>query len=450
MGAFELEKTLKVKRGSPDEGNKLWDVVVRGAGGPDVKYAALMRLQELAAQKNDLFSVLLYAGRIGKDFAIHPLEAKAETLDRVNKTTKSGAMHQAIAEQALKLVPRAEDEEAFEPAFRLVLVGRSAADKAGKQSLVKVAEVREAEVTGARLDLSDLEEALGVLARDPEDAGANLKVGRFRCLYQDDWDEALPRLARGSDEVLRTLAQKDLANPAEPEARKELGDGWWAAGEREKDSRPGRLAFGRRALHWYALALPKLTRGAGEVKKRVDTFSLEIPDVRDPWRHMDVSEGTVESDHVHLDAEKCLLTRRPRAGAVEITVVARTKKNNIRLTAGDGAMALFNWEGPGGGMVFRRPDNPDADGRGRLVGKVAGTKARNLDPNKLYTLRWQLTPGGMKVWVNDELVFEKEEPYDLSAPQPVGVCSSDSAIDVKSVSVKPFFSAPGDKQGAEK
>jgi hypothetical protein len=113
--------------------------------------------------------------------------------------------------------------------------------------------------------------------------------------------------------------------------------------------------------------------------------------------------------------------------------VARTAKNNIRLTAGAGGVLVFNGESAGAGMRWYRPDNPAADGRGLTPGGSAGVLQRRLEPNRWYTLRWQLTPGGMKVWVDGEQVFAEERAYDLTAPRPVGVCSFDSPLDVKSV-----------------
>jgi hypothetical protein len=322
-----------------------------------------------------------------------------------------------------------------------VKVARPSAGKARRAGLPEKVEARAAEVVAAKAEFPPVKEALEVLARDSEDAEANLKVGRFRVVHQDNWDEGLPLLARSGNAGMKALAAKDLAAPAEATSRKELADAWWAAAEKEKDKSPGRRACMRRAYHWYELALPKLADKA-DVKRRTEFIARQVPDVADPWRHVDVSEATVKNNYIHLERGQCAFTRRWYAGGVDVTVVARTDKDNIRLTAGDGGRVIFNWEGTGGGMVFNRPDNPALDERGWNGGSIAGTKEKNLDVNKWYTLRWQLAPTGMKVWVDDELVFEKDEAYDLSARRPVGVCSFfQSAIDVRLVVVKPIPAA---------
>ncbi len=154
------------------------------------------------------------------------------------------------------------------------------------------------------------------------------------------------------------------------------------------------------------------------------------------WRHLDLSEARFLNDFPRLEKGQCLFTRREYAGGIDVLVEARTAKNNIRLTAGPGGRVVFNHEN--GGMILDHADNPAADGKGLKGGSLATSKAKNLDPDRWYRLRWLLTPTFMKVWVNDELVLQTKakKSYDLSRPRPVGVCSCDSPIDVKSVEVK--------------
>src|SRR5207248_1294600 len=57
--------------------------------------------------------------------------------------------------------------------------------------------------------------AVEKLATAPDDADANLTVGRYRALVEGDWQNALPLLAKGSDELWKDLAAKSLAAPAD-------------------------------------------------------------------------------------------------------------------------------------------------------------------------------------------------------------------------------------------
>jgi WD40 repeat protein len=170
------------------------------------------------------------------------------------------------------------------------------------------------------------------------------------------------------------------------------------------------------------------------------------PDAADRWRHLDISEATDKGEYLHLEPWKWIPTRRRYTGSIDITVKARTTKNNIRLTAGDGGRLIFNWEVRTGALRVHRPDDRPANGRGVNGGSFAGERMVPLTPNQWYTLRWQLTADGMKVWVNGSLVFETAERYDLSNPRPVAVCSFECPIDVQSVSVKEL---PGEKDAGK-
>jgi WD40 repeat protein len=439
-GAKERDALLRDKTGARNE--NLWGIAVGGGNHSQAaRYVALKECMESAAEKGDLRLALFRADIMAQRYTINLLEVKAGL---VEQAARSGQQSQYVAEQALKLVLQAQAAEDYDLAVRLLKAAEDTAAKAGKPSLAAEADRMNAAVTAAKAEYPAVKPALESLASDPKDAEANLKVGRFRCLYQDNWEEGLVLLARGSDESLKTLAARDLAGPAEAEARREVGDGWWTLGEKEKG--PAQHALQCRAYDWYKQALPGLAGGQAKgVQKRMDAIATKVPDVLDPWRHLDATEGIGRGESIHLDPGRCLFTRRWYKGGIDITVVARTTKNNIRLTAGAGARVIFNHEGTWPAMEFNRPDNPTCDGRGGGSGSVAKTNPKTLTTDEWHTLRWLLTPTGTKVWADGELVLQAEEGYDLSTVRPVGVCSTDSPLDVKSVVVKPVPATPKDK-----
>lgn len=64
------------------------------------------------------------------------------------------------------------------------------------------------------------------LLQQPEDAGAQLALGRYLCFIKGDWAHGLPRLARGNVESLRTLAQAELSTGADDPARMAVAQQW--------------------------------------------------------------------------------------------------------------------------------------------------------------------------------------------------------------------------------
>ena len=96
------------------------------------------------------------------------------------------------------------------------------------------------------------EAAKAQLQDDPRNPEANLAAGRYECLMAGKWKEGLRKLAAGSDETLRALAAKDLAEPKDPEQQAGIGDGWWELAKAESGT--ARVQFYGRAASWYEKA----------------------------------------------------------------------------------------------------------------------------------------------------------------------------------------------------
>jgi hypothetical protein len=429
---------LYTKNPPADRDAKLWHAGT-GAGtlSPAARYVALRDARNMAAV-NNMITAMRVAAEISSRYAIRPVEEKCETVEEMARVAQDEQQSQVAVQQALQFIEHSgRGEDDYDLAQRMVKAAQAAVVKAHKPALVTAVERAGSEVAAVRLDLGKFQEALKVLAKTPDDPAANLTVGRFRCCHQDNWDEGLPHLARGSDDTLKALATKDLADPLEATARRDVGDGWWQAGGKET-SMTARRAFWRRAHHWYKLTLPKLATSEGEVKWRLQMLAREVPELLDPWGHMNIQEVSLDGDHLHMEPYRLITTRRCYRGGVDVTVVARTTKNNIRLMAGEGGMVVFNWEGEDGGLRVLAPDlHGHTDGRGLWGGSVVGKDPLRLEANQWHTLRWQLTPTGTKVWANGKLVFDQAQAFDLTVRKPVGVCTYyESAVDVRSVVVR--------------
>ena len=147
------------------------------------------------------------------------------------------------------------------------------------------------------------------------------------------------------------------------------------------------------------------------------------------WDHLDLSNAKVMGDFVRLNPN--VATKKAYSGPVEITVVARTNKDNIRLFGFKGGIVIFNWEVRPGDMHIHRPDGLE---KGQL-GSVAVSKQVPLKPDTWYTLRWKITEEDMEVAVDNKVVFLEKCKYDLSKPCPIRVSGAGSVVDVKSVVV---------------
>jgi tetratricopeptide (TPR) repeat protein len=129
----------------------------------------------------------------------------------------------------------------------------------------------------------DFAQARDVLVENPDDAEANLKVGKFLAFNQDSWPEALPHLARGSDPLLRQMAQAEQKKPTESPMMESLGDLWRDYGALPATAEEDRPSTYHRAIFWYqqAAANSASTIRKLGIEKKIDAlpqFEFNLPE----------------------------------------------------------------------------------------------------------------------------------------------------------------------------
>ena len=123
--------------------------------------------------------------------------------------------------------------------------------------------------------------ALEAVKANPEDAEANLNVGKLYCFGKGDWAKGLPYLAKGSDENLKTLALQETSSPpSDVDGEVKLADAWWNAGQAAVGK--ARKAILLHAGTWYQEAQPSLhdVLAQAKVEKRLAEIAVpgrEIP-----------------------------------------------------------------------------------------------------------------------------------------------------------------------------
>ncbi|MDB5354680.1 MAG: signaling protein [Phycisphaerales bacterium] len=145
------------------------------------------------------------------------------------------------------------------------------AKKTNDPSLVDRVHGRAAVLSIAAVEYVRIKDQVAALKANPEDAAANLAVGRFHAFIVDRPEQAMPLLATGSDAALKALAEREIAVPATAADQLTLADAW-AAAARVSAAGPIKEGMQRRALHWYDTAspdLPGLSRVAAQ-KKALD------------------------------------------------------------------------------------------------------------------------------------------------------------------------------------
>src|SRR5207237_9161055 len=111
------------------------------------------------------------------------------------------------------LAQQAYSEENFDAAKRyLDAIEGPVRQIQGEQILKRLRELKAEQAELAR-EFESVKTARERVKAGPNDAEANLSVGRYLCFVQGDWDRGLPMLAKGSHAALKALAGKDLTTP---------------------------------------------------------------------------------------------------------------------------------------------------------------------------------------------------------------------------------------------
>lgn len=262
-------KTSEQKIGRARE---LMEAAEKYGNAPDERFVLLRRAMELASEGGHVALLLHAVDRIAADFEIDALTVKQNVLTKFASDTDHAARITSFLENVDGVIREAFDEERYELALDLVTTAVRMCQRPAGRPFRKQMHDRREQIQHLYGDWQQVQQAKGELKANPDDAEANLVLGRWYCLVKEDWRQGLPYLAKGSNEGLKVLAHQELtAPPAEPEGQVKLADAWWdlsqAADAEAKE------ALARRAGHWYQQALPSLS---GLTKARVDNRLAEI------------------------------------------------------------------------------------------------------------------------------------------------------------------------------
>jgi WD40 repeat protein len=276
-----------------------------------LRFVLLEEARDLAARSGEAALAFAAIDELARTFAVDPLANKANALKLAAEGTDSKEAGKAILDLTLPLVAEALDADNYEAAQMLGHVAEAAARKAKSPSLVLDAQKRLTEIAAAEKGFAKQQGYLDRLKADPKDAEANLELGKYYGLIKRHWDKALPYLARGNDEALKALAERDLSGPRDTLPQLAIADAWWDRAA--KESEPGKLALQARAAFWYDKAVGQLT-GLSRTKaqKRLDqvaerlsgtatvsTSPVPVGEIRKFEGHIDEIKGVAFSQDGH-------------------------------------------------------------------------------------------------------------------------------------------------------
>jgi len=219
---------------------------------PTDKFVLLRKAMELASDAGDAVLMCKLIDRIADDYQIDPITTKGKMLKAVAEKAKTSERVSSLAEASNTYIDQAIASQRFDYAEYIAALACRAAQRARAGDLHKQMLDRSREIQKLHAEHKKLEGALAAVRANPDDAEANLVVGRSYCFSHGNWKRGLPYLAKCSDAGLATLAQLERTAPAEPTNQVKLADGWWDLAEGKKGTE--KRALLSRAGFWYEKA----------------------------------------------------------------------------------------------------------------------------------------------------------------------------------------------------
>jgi hypothetical protein len=254
-------------------------------------------------------------------------------------------------------------------------------------------------------------------------------LDRSKATYQTEKDAYHSSIVEAFDkreEAARKTGDKKLVDQVKGE--KTAYEKWHAVPNNVAASVSKRRAASRTRMEAaFGTAIKSYVRSKND--EMAATIEKELLLFRgEDWPHLDLEAVKFNSDSFEIKKGVTVSTREDFSGPLEINVVARTEKENIRLQAPQGAQVIFNWEVNPNELRVNRPDG----------GSLATASVTPLKPETWYRLRWRITDEGMQIFVNDQMIFAEKKDYSLTSKSPVKIQAVNSLIEVRDFHVIPL------------
>jgi hypothetical protein len=289
----------------------LLDQAPKTTDDEDARFVLFREARDLAAQLGEAATALRVVDMLAQEYEIKVLEMKTAVLTRAAGAVLTAEANKTLANLILPLLADALEADEYESAGKLQVLALAAAKKAKDDTLLAEAKNRGEEIRTLEKAFSRVKDFAVKLQTDPKDTKANLEVGKFFCLYRENWERGLPLLVKGSEAALKALAEKDLTRPAGAKDQTELANGWSKLAGSEKDAARAHLL--RRAYFWYQQAALNLEKDEkAKMEKRLADIRAQLPspyqiyEIVGEIRRFDGHKGNVMSVALSRDGQKAL------------------------------------------------------------------------------------------------------------------------------------------------
>ena len=240
--ARKPEEQLKLSEDLTDMAEK--------AARSEEQFVLLRKAAELARDAGDTTLMFQIVDRLGERFEMDTLGVKGKLLAKLGAGAKDAARIKSLVDGSNALIDQALTEDRFDVAMDLVNAANRVCQRREGAPFRKQVLAMRKEIQQRQQEAEKLGQALEAVRANPQDADANLTVGKLYCFTKGDWAKGLPYLAKGSDEDLKALAlQESGSPPSDADGEAKLAEAWWNVGQAAKGK--ARAAILLHAGAWY-------------------------------------------------------------------------------------------------------------------------------------------------------------------------------------------------------
>jgi WD40 repeat protein len=222
---------------------------------PLARYALLYESIEQSVEAGYYPTAQECVAALEPDWEIDRLRILGRALVAAARSPHAAAMREDLANAALGLADEAIEARRYDGADQIAGIADGLAARARDPDLRRKTRAVMNRTMRLKRDWEKVLVAQKTLETEPDDAAANLLVGKYLCLESGDVAEGLAHLAKGDHPELQKLAQRDLdeqERPADQRAEEKiaLADDWSALAQLDEEL----TGFHVRAHFWYEQA----------------------------------------------------------------------------------------------------------------------------------------------------------------------------------------------------
>ena len=215
------------------------------------------------------------------NFEINPLVVKEEMLVRFAKEATTTERIESLVGASRQVIEQAVAADRYDVAVHLARQADAACTPAVGADFRQETARQLHQLEQRSQERQAVAKAEETLSTNPADPAANLTVGRWQSLAENDWEKGIPYLAKGSDAAIKQAARQEMDGPKTADAQAAAGDSWWDVADKQPE--PAKSGIRWRAASWYEKAWP-LAGGTVKSKmaKRIGDLIAAVPADEDP------------------------------------------------------------------------------------------------------------------------------------------------------------------------